>query len=88
MAEVRICFLVHGVAEDENGAPAPIGACLSLGETGVKFDYQELVSGVNKAELLRLACLDHIATPDDVEFILPEEYDRDYGEEADHEDPR
>lgn len=77
----RICFTVNGLARDENGEPCPAGMCLSF-DTAKEVPYEQLCAAVDKEALLRLACLDSIVTANDLQFITPEEYDREYGDDT------
>ena len=79
MSKARICFKVWGLAADVQGNPTYAGCEISFGETEKQVDYQEAVKGLDKAELLELCCLGGIAKPEDLMFITPEEYDREYG---------
>lgn len=78
--KLRICFKVNGLARDEAGLPCPAGMCLSM-EAEKEIPYEQLCAAVDKEALLHLAGLDTLVTPDDMEFITPEEYDREYGDE-------
>ncbi len=79
---IRICFKVNGLAEDENGNPAAAGLCIDLGESDKDIEYEKLTAAVNKEGVLKMACLDGTVKPEDMEFITPEEYDKEYGDHA------
>lgn len=78
----RICFEVQGIARDEHGNPAPAGLCITV-DLAVDVPYEKLAASVDIPSLLKAACLDGIATPEDVRIISPEEYDEEYGGETD-----
>lgn len=78
--KIRMCFRIKGLAVDENGSPAPAGLCIDLGETDKEIDYAALAKKVDKAAVLKMACLDGSASPEDVEVITPEEYDKEFGD--------
>jgi hypothetical protein len=44
---------------------------------------QELTESISKEGILRATCLEGIVDPEDIEFITPEEYDREYGDDDD-----
>lgn len=83
---IRICFKVKGLARDEHGKPCDAGMQVCLGESAEAIPYDKLTEpfcfNENKADLLKLAVLDGIVKPEDVEIITPEEYDRDYGDDG------
>jgi len=84
---LRICFKVNGLATDEDGNPAPTGACLDLGEVSEPIPYEVLTEPFcfkeNVESLLKMVFLDRCVTPEDIEIITPEEYDRDFGDTTD-----
>ena len=81
MAELRVCFEIKGLAEDENGEPCACGFQMSFGTTEKEIDYETLTKNVNITAVLQYAGLSGIVKPEDVKVITPEEYDRLYGEE-------
>lgn len=83
--KLRICFEIDGLAEDEDGSPAPAGLAMTLGETKEQVDYWEFVQNISIEGVLKSVCLDGIVKPEDVRIIAPEEYDEKYrdDEEAD-----
>lgn len=81
MAEIRICFEVNGIAEDEGGMPCPAGLQITLGESDKEIDYAELVKDVNIPAVLKMAFLQDYIKPENVRVITPEEYDLRFGEE-------
>ena len=76
---LRICFEINGLAEDEHGNPDPAGLAVTLGETKDHVDYQRLVRNISIDGVLKLVCLNDIVRPEDVRIITPEEYDGKYG---------
>lgn len=77
---LRICFEIYGLAEDEHGDPASAGLAITLGETNKDVDYQEFVQKISIDSVLKLVSLDNIVKPEDVRIITPEEYDEKYGD--------
>ncbi len=77
------------MAVDEHGNPAPGGMQFAVGEvTDEKYaaiDYFETLKGVKALDLLRELGLETFASEhveSDFRLISPEEYDREYGDEA------
>ena len=81
--KLRICFEIDGLAELEDGTPAPAGLAMTLGETEKQVDYWEFTRNVSIENVLKFTCLDGIVKPEDVRFITPEEYDEKYGDDED-----
>lgn len=77
---LRICFEINGLAEDEHGNPAHTGLAITLGEANKDVDYQEFVQNIDIAGVLKLVCLNDIVRPEGVKIITPEEYDEKYGD--------
>lgn len=86
MAEVRICMEVDGLARDKAGRPCPGGMCLTLHceREVTPEEYEELIQSVRVEGLLEMARLSGRVRPEACRIVPPEEYDRLYGEEADH----
>ncbi len=73
MVENRVCFSVRG----EFGAQLKLNS-----ETGIP--REELERSIDKDKLLEMMCLDQLGyTGEDVTFISPEEYDKQYGDDDD-----
>ena len=83
--KLRICFEIDGLGEDEDGNPVPAGLAMTLGETQKQFDYWKFVQNISIEGVLKAACLDGFAKPEDVRIITPEEYDLKHGDDADEE---
>lgn len=81
MGKLRICLEVQGIAEDKDGNPCPAGIAITVGETEKEIPYEKLAANLNIPEVLKLAWLDGVATPDDVTIITPEQYDEKYGDD-------
>ena len=81
MTRFRICFEVNGIAEDEEGFPAPAGMQIDFGEIDKDVDYSEITKDLNISGILAYVGLDHRVSPDAVKIIPPEEYDERYGGE-------
>lgn len=80
--EIRVCFRVAGTVKDRHGNPASAGVCIKLGESSEEIPYTTLVNNVNKHTLLKLAHLDTAGkTVEDIIFITPEQYDREFPDE-------
>lgn len=81
--QLRICFEIDGIAEDERGNPAPAGASMTIEliDNQETIDYTTLIENVNVPGLLAAMCLDGIVKPEAVRFITPEEYAAKYGED-------
>ena len=58
------------------------GVAMDLGETERPIDCQMLAGSIDKGALLRACGLDGAVRPEDVTILTPEEYEREYGEEA------
>lgn len=89
MKKVRVCFEVQGMTEDEHGNPAPAGMQFTVGEvTDEKYatiDYFGTLGGVKALDLLCELGFKSLASAhieSDFRLISPEEYDREYGDEA------
>lgn len=76
---VRVCCIIHGVAFDDDGNPATAGLALDFGESDSEILYEDLIKNIDVDALLKNACLNDLVKPEDVEFISPEEYDREFG---------
>ena len=85
MKKLRICLEVPGLAEDENGDACSGYVCLTTGDDDadeIAGDaYRDLMSGINIAEVLKMACLDNFCKPEECRLLTPEEYDEKCGEE-------
>lgn len=83
--KIRICLEVQGLGEDELGSPCPAGVCLTLGDEDAEeltgAEYDEFIRKLNIEDVLQLLILDKEYTPADCRLIMPEEYDREYGED-------
>ena len=77
MYKVRACFEIAGMAEDENGNPAPAGLQITLGESLKEIPYEELKKS---ADIEAIAVMFHVK-PEDITIITPQEYDERYGDE-------
>lgn len=80
--KIRVCFELSTRDEDGN-INSTFGLAMTIGESEKEIDYQKLTALINKEGVLRMACLDGIVKPEDMRIITPEEYDREYGEDAD-----
>ena len=76
MYKVRACFEIAGMAEDENGNPAPAGLQIVLGESTKEWPYEELMKN---HDIEALAVMFHVK-PEDITIITPQEYDERYGD--------
>ena len=76
MYKVRACFEIAGLAEDENGNPAPAGLQIVLGESVKEWPYDELMKNHPTDALARLLNV----KLEDITIITPEEYDERYGD--------
>lgn len=76
MTECIICMKVFGLGVDKNGEKHYGGIKLSLGKfkPGFEKTYKEIISNINKIELLKFIGLDKQFKPEDCVFISPEEY--------------
>ena len=73
MFENRVCFSVRG----------EFGAQLKL-NSETEIPREELERSIDKDKLLKMMCLDQLGyTGEDVTFISPEEYDKQYGDDDD-----
>ena len=80
--KVRVCFELN--TRDEAGNIADtLGLAVAIGESDREIDYQKLTASVNIEGVLRTIGLDSLVSPEDVKIITPEEYDEEYGDEAD-----
>lgn len=80
--KIRVCFELS--TRDESGnINGTFGLAMTIGESEKEIDYQKLTASINKEGVLRTACLDGIVKPEDMRIITPEEYDREYWEDAD-----
>lgn len=82
MNKIRVCFRVRGLARDKDDNPCDAGLQVSLGETDKNIDYSALTSNINIEAILKMVCLDSIVSTEDVTIITPEEYDREFGDDA------
>lgn len=81
MTDVRVCFEINGLGEDENGDPRPCGLQITIGETEREIDCAELVKTIDMekvADWLTGLGVRNIK-PEDLMVITPEEYDAKYG---------
>ncbi len=89
MKKLRICLEIHGLAESESGEPCPGGLCLTVGDDNAEEitgkDYRSLMDEINIEGVLKTACLDGIFQPEDCRLLMPEEYDKKYGGDANGE---
>ena len=85
MYDVRICFEVDGLGVDENDKPCPAGVQLIIGqrETEItKEEYDLLINALDKKKLLKQCFMDDLELmADDVKFLYPADYDKQYGKE-------
>ena len=73
MVENRVCVTVRG----EFGAQMSFKAKNTI-------PYEDLCKCINKDTLIELMCLDGLGyTGDDIQFITPEEYDEQFGDDED-----
>lgn len=79
--KVRICLVIDGLGEDDQGSPCPAGIQITLGETEQNVGYHELTKNLNVPGILKMIHLESMVTPDQVRVITPEEYDERYGDE-------
>ena len=86
MKKIRICMEIQGLGQDENGLPCPAGVELTLGDEDAEEitgeEYRKLMENFSIPGILSAAFLDGIYKPEDCRLIMPEEYDRKYGEDA------
>lgn len=80
--KIRVCFELSTRDEDGN-INSTFGLAMTIGESEKEIDYQKLAASINKEGVLRTACLDGIVKLEDMRIITPEEYDCEYGEDAD-----
>ena len=79
MIELRVCFEVNGLAEDEDGNPCSAGLQMTIGNAQKEIDYDKLTQNIDIEKVIEYAGLAGIVKPEDVKVITPEEYDRLYG---------
>ena len=81
MSKLKICFEVHGMAQDDKGNPVPCGMSIDFGEIEKDVEYAEVTKNINIKGLLKYCHLDGIIKPEDVSIIPPEEYAERYGDD-------
>lgn len=81
MKELKIYFRVKNLCEDEDGNKGDAGMIMNLGEQKDDVDYNKVAGALNKEILLEMIGLGEFVTVDDIEIIIPEEYEREFGEE-------
>lgn len=75
MHKVRVCFEIAGMAEDDQGHPAPAGMEVCMGESLKEYPYEKLTKGIDYDAIANLLHVDR----KDITVITPEEYDERYG---------
>ena len=83
MPDLRVCFEVDGLAQDENSNPCPAGLEITLIGSKSTVPYEQLASSINLDAVLRYFCLSELIGPENIRVITPEEYDEKYGDESD-----
>lgn len=90
MKKIRICLEIPGLAEDEYGNPRPGGLCITLGgdceEEITGEEHKKLMRNLDIKQVLKMACLDEFCSAEDCRILTPDEYDKEYGEEANHDE--
>ena len=77
--DVRICFRI--TIPGDNGEPKQHGMCLELNHVREGITAELLGACINKQRLIDAACLTGIVTPDQMEMISPEEFDKLFSED-------
>lgn len=77
--KMRLCYKI--TIPGENGEPHSYG--LSIEQDGVKdgVTYQQLAAVIDKQKLIDAVCLTGTVTPDQMELIDPDEFDKEFGDD-------
>ena len=77
--KMRLCYKI--TIPGENGESKSYG--LSLEQDGVKegVTYQQLAAVIDKQKLIDAVCLTGTVTPDQMELIDPDEFDKEFGDD-------
>ncbi len=88
MKSLRICMEIGGLAEDANGNPCPGGVSLSLGmvpDESFEEKYSKAMDTISCEDVLEFIGLAGVYPASNCRLLMPEEYDRLYGEDVQHE---
>lgn len=76
----KICFEVANLGVDDDGNRCPVGLSMEF-DVNKEVPFEFLKDNIKLEGVLKMACLDSIATVDDVKLITEEEYEEKYGDE-------
>lgn len=81
---VRICMEIQGLAQDEQGNPAPAGMCFTLGDPNSEDmpedEYRAAMRNVTVEKVMNIVPFLNRFRPEDCRIIMPSEYDVKYGD--------
>lgn len=79
--KLKIYFRVKDLAIDEAGRHCPAGMCLDLGQINREIPYEKIASNIDKEKILKYLMLTDKVSPEDMEIITPDEYQREFGDD-------
>ena len=85
MASMKIYMRIKSLTFDGETTLQPTGMVLDFGETDKEVNYEELTKSLNKEAVVKrlneIGVLPSDVSNDDVEFVTPEEYQQEFGDD-------
>lgn len=85
MSEAALYIKAFGLSVNKKGKPNGYGGIkVKVGtfKKGQEIPYSELIEGKDPNKIIEYFGIDKVLSLSDVKFITPEEYEKEYGDEA------